>query len=127
MNAPEPKDGWNVMQVGQIGWHVTQTADGWNVSRLFGPECLSREDGGGSSAPSPIATHEGGRGAADAPASPEVAALVSAAVAETWAKAEKIAAGIAGNDKAFNADRRRGAGEVQAAIRAAAILAGKGE
>jgi hypothetical protein len=40
--------------------------------------------------------------------------------ADTWAKAEKIAAGIAGNDKAFNADRRRGAGEVQAAIRAAA-------
>lgn len=33
-------------------------------------------------------------------------------------EAEKIAAGIAGNDKAFNADRRRGAGEVQAAIRA---------
>lgn len=34
-------------------------------------------------------------------------------------EAEKIAAGVAGNVRAFNADRRRGAGEVQSAIRAA--------
>lgn len=34
--APCPPDGWNVMQMGQIGWHVQQEPDGWVVSRLFG-------------------------------------------------------------------------------------------
>ena len=56
-------------------------------------------------------------------APPEVAALIAEAEARGringLIEAEKIAARIAGNDKAFNADRRRGAGEVQAAIRAA--------
>ena len=53
----------------------------------------------------------------------EVAALIAEAEARGRIagldEAEKIAAGVAGNVRAFNADRRRGAGEVQAALRAA--------
>ena len=66
--APEPKHGWNVMQVGQVGWHVVQSADGWAVTPIFGPEILSREIGGGAVTPSSFATREGGHGSADAPA-----------------------------------------------------------
>lgn len=58
-----------------------------------------------------------------ADATPEVAALIAEAEARGRIvgldEAEKIAAGVAGNVRAFNADRRRGAGEVQAALRAA--------
>jgi len=34
---------WNVMQLGQIGWHVRQTKDGWHVGRLFGADSLATE------------------------------------------------------------------------------------
>ncbi len=76
VTGPRPKDGWNVMQFGQVGWHVVQSADGWTVSRLFGPEILSRDDEGFSPfGPNHVANSDGGRSAAEAPADPQIATL----------------------------------------------------
>jgi len=42
--APTPPQGWNVMLIGQIGWHVEMRQSEWHFSPLFGADGLM-EDG----------------------------------------------------------------------------------
>ena len=71
------------MKLGQVGWHVVQSANGWETSRIFGAECLLRSGGGDEFGPALDATPDGGRVAADAPTpSPDGGALLAALGAE---------------------------------------------